>query len=306
MPRRQTIDQLRQVMQSLPDGLSHGWLTGEPVLVVDGFRYVEQDGRRLGRWSAVLLGLTIIICFRSLRWVLIPIAVVQLALLTTRALLAALQLRLSMVSSMLTAVVLVVGVATMVHVIVRFRESRRAGPIDRGESAADREAAGRADLLGLPDRCGGLPGADRVSSVGPVQDFGLMMSIGALMVLVSVALLVPGLGLMGIVGSSIRDPLGRGPVAGSTARAAATGASAPLSGAGGDRLIVAGSPLGNRASAGGDGFHAELSRRQRDRSGLQLRGGPSRRGGRLRHRDSGAGDAGLGVLAQTRRTWPRS
>ena len=118
--RRATIDQLRDIMQSLPEPLADGQLAGEPVLVVDGFRYVELDGQRLGRWSAILLGLTIVICFRSLRWVIIPIAVVQLALMMTRGLLASVQLELSMVSSMLTAVVMVIGVATMVHVIVRF------------------------------------------------------------------------------------------------------------------------------------------------------------------------------------------
>ena len=67
VPHRETIDQLRHVMQSLPDGLAAGRLTGEPALVVDGFRFVEQDGQRLGRWSAILLGLTIVLCFRSLR-----------------------------------------------------------------------------------------------------------------------------------------------------------------------------------------------------------------------------------------------
>ena len=207
VPRRETIDRLRQLMQSLPDGLASGWLTGEPVLVVDGFRYVEQDGRRLGRWSAVLLGLTIIVCFRSLRWVLIPIAVVQLALWMTRALLSALQLRLSMVSSMLTAVVLVVGVATMVHVIVRYHESRSLGL----STEASLRRTGQ--LLAAPvfwacltDAVGFL--ALTVSRVGPVQDFGLMMSIGAMMVLVSAALLVPGLALWGSFDTDPRSPWG--------------------------------------------------------------------------------------------------
>ena len=104
-----------------------GMLAGEPVMVIDGFRYVEQDGERLGRVTTMLLALVIIGCFRSLRWVLIPILVVQLSLLLTRATLVWLGLRLSMVSSMLTAIVTVVGVATVVHVIVRFRQARGEG-----------------------------------------------------------------------------------------------------------------------------------------------------------------------------------
>ena len=38
-----------------------------------------------------------------------------------------------------------------------------------------------------------------VAGVGPIQDFGLMMALGAVLVIVSVALLVPGLALAGRV-----------------------------------------------------------------------------------------------------------
>lgn len=207
MSRRETIDQLRAIMQSLPEPLTPGQLTGEPVLVVDGFRYVELDGQRLGRWSAVLLGLTIVICFRSLRWVIIPIAVVQLALMMTRGLLAVVQLELSMVSSMLTAVVMVIGVATMVHVIVRFRESR-----SMGLSTLD-SLRRTCQILAVPifwacvtDAVGFL--SLTVSSVGPVQDFGLMMAIGSLMVLASVILILPGSVLWGRYDADPRAPWG--------------------------------------------------------------------------------------------------
>jgi len=195
-PRQATIDRLRACMQRLPEGLAPGKLTGEPVMVADGFRYVEEDGRRLGIWSSVLLGLTIILCFRSLRWVVIPIAVVQLALLLTRALLAVSDLHLSMVSSMLTAIVTVVGVATVIHVIVRFREARLAG-LDP-QSALQRTG----ELLVVPvfwavatDAVGFA--ALTVADVGPVRDFGIMMAAGSLMVIVSAALLIPGLALLG-------------------------------------------------------------------------------------------------------------
>ncbi|MEQ8788484.1 MAG: MMPL family transporter [Pirellulaceae bacterium] len=189
--RRDTIDALRRIADS-----QHGMIAGEPVMVVDGFRYVEEDGARLGWWSTILLSLTIIACFRSVRWVLIPILVVQLTLLLTRAILVASGLQLSMVSSMLTAIVTVVGVATVVHIIVRFREARLAGWSPRGAlvqaggllmwpivGACLTDAVGFASLL--------------VAQVGPVQDFGVMMAIGSLVVLLSVALLVPGLALLG-------------------------------------------------------------------------------------------------------------
>ena len=190
--RRDTIDQIREVMNSLPDGLPNGQLTGEPVMLVDGFRYVEQDGKRLSLWSSVLLGLTILVCFRSLRWMLICVAVVQLALLLTKLSMWSLGLRMSMVSSMLTAVATVVGVATVVHLIVRFRDARALG---KSPVAA---LAQTTRILLIPvcwacvtDAVGF--GALKSASVGPVGDFGVMMGISCIAVLVSVWLLVPAL-----------------------------------------------------------------------------------------------------------------
>ncbi|MCH8924317.1 MAG: MMPL family transporter, partial [Planctomycetes bacterium] len=194
--RRETIDALRDVVENLPDPLSPGMLAGEPIMVADGFRHIDDDGERLGWASTVLLAMTILLCFRSLRWVLIPLAVVQLTLLLTRATLVWSGLRLSMVSSMLTAIVTVIGVATMVHVIVRFREARQ-----QGASPRDALAATGAILAGpicwacATDAVGFS--ALLVTDVGPVRDFGVMMAVGALLVILSVALLVPPLVLWG-------------------------------------------------------------------------------------------------------------
>ena len=207
VPRRETVDGIRDIMHSLPETLQNGQITGEPVLVVDGFRYVENDGARLGRWSAMLLGLTIILCFRSLRWVMIPIAVVEMSLLLTNGILAVLKMQLSMVSSMLTAVVMVVGVATMVHVILRFRESRELG------LSTEESLRRTCRLLLIPitwacitDAVGFL--ALTVSSVGPVQDYGIMMAIGSLMVLLSLVLILPGAALLGRLDLDPRSPWG--------------------------------------------------------------------------------------------------
>jgi predicted RND superfamily exporter protein len=110
---------------------------------------------------------------------------------------------------MLTAIVTVVGIATVVHIIVRFREARLSG-------LAPREALGRAGvLLAAPifwacstDAVGFA--SLLVSDVGPVRDFGVMMAIGSLTVLVSVALLVPGLVLLGRFDSDPKRAWGEG------------------------------------------------------------------------------------------------
>lgn len=198
--RRETIEKLRRIVEELPDELAPGVLAGEPVMVTEGFKLLEDDGRRLGWWSTILLGLVILVSFRNLRWLIVPIALVQWAILTTQAVLVIAQLKLSMVSSMLTAIVTVVGVATVIHLIVHYRELSAAGaaPIDAFRRAAVLLAWPIAGAI-VTD-CAGF-GSLWFASVGPVQDFGLMMVAGSLTVLVGVAMLVPGLTLVG-AGSS--------------------------------------------------------------------------------------------------------
>lgn len=193
LSREATVEELRRRVAAHD---ARGVLTGEPVMVVEGFRYLEDDGRLLGQVSTLLLMGTIVLCFRSLRWVLVPMAVVNVTLLWTKGILAFGRFRLSMVSSMLWAIITVVGVGMVVHVILRFREERL-----RGLSA-------RSALLA----CGGvlvMPivwtcltdtagfGALLAARVGPVQDFGKMMTLGSLLSLASVALVLPGLALAG-------------------------------------------------------------------------------------------------------------
>jgi predicted RND superfamily exporter protein len=205
--RRQVIEQMRQIMATLPEPLEPGMLAGEPVMISDGFRYVEEDGTRLSVASTILLAGVILLCFRSLRWVIVPVVIVQLAVLLTRATLAWSDLQMSMVSSMLTAVVTVIGVATVIHVIVRFREARR-------DDRSPRDALSHAGrLLAAPvfwscsTTAAGFA-ALLVAEVNPVGDFGLMMAIGTLAVLVSVVLVLPGLTLLGPYDPDPKRPWG--------------------------------------------------------------------------------------------------
>ena len=171
-------------------------LVGGPVMVVEGFRLVEKDGHQLGWLSSVLLGLTILFCFRSLRWVIIPLVIVNSTLLLTEALLVLSQFRLTIVSSMLWSNVTVVGIATVIHVVVKFRAARRddcsahlamllalsalATPI---MWTCLTDAAGFASLL--------------VAEVSPVRDFGFMMVWASLIAMISLACFLPGLVLLG-------------------------------------------------------------------------------------------------------------
>lgn len=195
--RDRTIAALRAIIEDLPGGLRGGVLAGEPVMVVEGFDMLERDGGRLWLWSTIMLAVTVVVCFFSLRWLIAPLAVVNWALLLTQAMLVWSRLELTMVSSMLSAIITVVGVASVVHLIVRCRELESEG--------VPSFAAFRTSILALAVPIGGAIATDIggfgslwSAQVGPVQDFGTMMFIGSLMVIPAITLLLPAISLLGV------------------------------------------------------------------------------------------------------------
>ena len=162
------------------------------MLIEEAFDLLERDGRRLNTWCTLLVMLTILVCFRSPVWLILPLAVVQLTLALTDATLVLANLQLSMVSSMLGAIITVVGVASVVHIMVHFWTNAARGMIAARRCANTmEELAAPITVAILTDGAGFA--ALMVSEVGPVHDFGLMMAIGSLLVLPACILLAPGL-----------------------------------------------------------------------------------------------------------------
>jgi predicted RND superfamily exporter protein len=165
------------------------YVVGEPVLVHDMFEYVDQDGQLLFYASLVLLGLTIFVLFRSLRWVVLSIVLVAATVVWTKAILVLCSMRLSMVSSMLNSLVTIVGIATVMRVMVYYREERaRCSPLEAFHKTIVElspaifwttvtAAAGFVSLLS--------------SDITPVRSFGTMMTLGTMLVLLTGGALLP-------------------------------------------------------------------------------------------------------------------
>ncbi|MEX2288501.1 MAG: MMPL family transporter [Planctomycetaceae bacterium] len=199
--RRVTISEIRRVAEEIvPEQVgknARAYVVGEPVQVHDMFSIVEADGQKLFYWSLVLLAGVIIVLFRSIRWVLLPMAVVAASIIWTEAVLYLSGMQLSMVSSMLNSLVTVIGIAEVMHVTLHYREKRRNLPRVEAmrRTLADlmpitfwtvvTTAAGFTSLLS--------------SQIQPVNSFGTMMSIGSMMVLLAVGVLLPGGVLVGHV-----------------------------------------------------------------------------------------------------------
>ncbi len=190
--RRPTITYLRQFVDQHRSEYPAMLVVGEPVMVSESFRLLENDADRLSLVTTLLLGITIIASLRSIRWAIIAMLTVQWTLVVTTGLLAWLQMRLSMASSMLSAVLTVVAVATVMHLAVGYQ--RR---VAQGAASSEAWANTWTELRWpiawacITDAVGFF--ALRVAGVGPVRDFGLMMALGSLFVWLAVWLLLPAL-----------------------------------------------------------------------------------------------------------------
>jgi predicted RND superfamily exporter protein len=184
--RDETIRAVRELARA-PE--IQAYVVGEPVLVHDMFQYVDQDGQRLFYASLVLLGLVIFALFRSFRWVVLSIVLVAATVAWTKAILVLCGMRLSMVSSMLNSLVTIVGIATVMRVMVYYREQRaQCDPIAAFHKTIVElspaifwttvtAAAGFVSLLS--------------SVITPVRSFGTMMTLGTMLVLLTGGMLLP-------------------------------------------------------------------------------------------------------------------
>ena len=184
VPRDDTIRSIRELsaQHKLPQGEQpmSAYVVGEPVLVHDMFQYVEEDGQRLFYASLGLLGLVIFVLFRSVRWVILSVVLVGVTVVWTKAILVVCGIRLSMVSSMLNSLVTIVGIATVMRMMVYYREQRVTfDPLESFRKTVIElspaifwttvtAAAGFVSLLS--------------SRITPVRSFGTMMTLGTMLV----------------------------------------------------------------------------------------------------------------------------
>jgi hypothetical protein len=206
-PRRQTIDEIRRVAAEFP---LPTYIVGEPVQINDTFLYIEQDGTVLGWASTGLLVLVILLIFRRLRWVVLPVLVVEIAIVWTKALLVVGGFQLSMVSSVMNSLMLVVGIATVMHVIVRYRECRERSDPAAAARETFRQLAHPVFWTTVTTAAGFA--AQITSHVNPVQSFGWMMGIGTMVLLVAVATILPGGILVGGQSPMTKTSGGDGPI----------------------------------------------------------------------------------------------
>jgi len=201
VPRAETFRRVRELAAAHePPAV----VVGEPIQIHEMFRLVEQDGHLLFLVSLVILAAILVVILQSVRWVVFPLVVVALTVRWTQAMFVVAGVKLSMVSSMLNSLVTLIGVATAMHLAMKYRELRRSYDPERALALAMSKLAVPLFWTTVTTAYGF--GVIITSKVTPCRSFGLMMAAATMLVFVVVYVVVPfcvfGMSMLGASGKA--------------------------------------------------------------------------------------------------------
>lgn len=188
---QQTIIQVRSILDGYrSNAVIH--LGGVSMIASDMVDFVASDIRIFGAGIALFLLVLLTLAFRQLRWVLLPAAICVISSVYMTGLLGFMQWPVTVVSSNFISLTLVITLALVVHLIVRYRELQ-----------AEQPEAQQTWLISETIKSKFLPslhtalttmvsfGSLLVSDIKPVMDFGVMMLWGVAGAFVITFLLFP-------------------------------------------------------------------------------------------------------------------
>ena len=165
---------------------------GMPLIVSDMIDYIRSDISVFGVAIAVILVVLLIAIFARVRWVMIALLCCAISVIFMSGLLGLLRWPVTVVSANFVALLLIFSLSLTVHLIQRYRELH-----------AERPSAGQRELVLATVQDKFTPcvftaittivgfASLLVSGIRPVIDFGWMMVIGLVVVLVSALLVFP-------------------------------------------------------------------------------------------------------------------
>ena len=175
--RGEEIEQIRGFVTQYEDNATIH-MGGVHVLADQLIEIISNDLVVFGIAIAIGICLMLLVLFRALRWVCIPILCCLSSILSTMGLFALLDIKATVISSNFIALQLILTLAIVIHLIVQFRESSAAQPDASQRDLIKetlREKIGPCFFAGLTTSVGF--GSLIFSGIAPVIAFGWMMII---------------------------------------------------------------------------------------------------------------------------------
>lgn len=194
----QRVAEVRSLMDQYRDQATI-YLGGPDMITADMIDFIKSDLAVFGMGILVFMIATLSFIFRSIRWVLLPVATCALCLTIVLGLLSWLDWRLTVISSNFVSLLLIITLALTIHLIVRYRELFAAKPKMEQRLLVLETIQSMAKpcfytVLTTIVAFSSLV----VSNIRPVIDFGWMMTLGIIIALgVSFIILPAGMMILG-------------------------------------------------------------------------------------------------------------
>lgn len=178
---------------------------GVPMIAADMVDFVRSDLVVFGSAIIVVMLFILAIVFRRVRWTVIPLLTCSVTVTLMLGLLAALDWRMTVISSNFVAVLLIVTLAIAIHLVVRYRELHARHP----DGDPHQRMLDTVRLMFVPCAYTALTTMVAfvslvVSDIQPVIDFGWMMTLGIAVAFLVCFTLLPSLVLLWPKGRPVR------------------------------------------------------------------------------------------------------
>lgn len=187
--------QIAEITKSLP-GEEELFLGGTPVMFAEGIQSMQNDNATLFPIVIALVVIILLLTFRSLTGVLLPVAVVLVSLIWTMAVMALLGIPFNVLTTSLPVFLITIGVADGIHLISEFQDQfRRLGDRKAAVTATLRHMRLPVIMTSLTTSVGFV--ALAVTDIQWIQEFGLFVALGAVLAMVVSLALIPAVQSLG-------------------------------------------------------------------------------------------------------------
>ncbi len=185
------IATIRAIMDQHRDS-AQLFLGGAPMIASDAVGFVRSDLEVFGIGVTLFLILALLVIFRRLRWIALPMLCCGLTVLWVSGWLGLMDWKVTVISSNFVSLLLIITMSMTIHLIVRYRELQAEQP-DADQPALVRDTMGHMLRPVIYTSLTTMVAFASLvfSGIRPVIDFGWMMTIGIGLALVLCLVLFP-------------------------------------------------------------------------------------------------------------------
>jgi len=174
----QTIVDVRKIMDG-HRGEATLYLGGVPMIATDSIQFIRTDLKVFGVGVVAFIVIILAFSFRSLRWVILPLAVCLVSAMSMVGYLGWAHWPVTVVSSNFISLLLIITLSLIIHLVVRYRELTTIKPeASQYELVSETVASKFSPSFYTAITTMVAFGSLLVSGIRPVIDFGWMMVIG--------------------------------------------------------------------------------------------------------------------------------